>query len=145
MKKMNPVAHFEMPYEDKECMTNFYAEAFGWHPHMLGPEMGSYIVVTTTKVNKKTRFPKEPGRINGGFYAKTEDPWTHHPSIVIAVDDIKAAMKKVAEAGGTVRDGRTPGEPDDIPGIGLYVSFIDTEGNRVSMLQPSPMMETRPK
>jgi predicted enzyme related to lactoylglutathione lyase len=24
----------------------------------------------------------------------------------------------------------------DIPGIGSYVSFVDTEGNRVSMLKP---------
>jgi predicted enzyme related to lactoylglutathione lyase len=28
------------------------------------------------------------------------------------------------------------GEPMDIPGIGLYVSFFDTEGNRVGMIQP---------
>jgi predicted enzyme related to lactoylglutathione lyase len=26
----------------------------------------------------------------------------------------------------------------EIPGIGQYVSFIDTEGNRVSMLQALP-------
>jgi hypothetical protein len=26
----------------------------------------------------------------------------------------------------------------EIPGIGQYVSFMDTEGNRVSILQPSP-------
>jgi predicted enzyme related to lactoylglutathione lyase len=26
----------------------------------------------------------------------------------------------------------------EIPGVGHYVSFIDTEGNRVSMLQPIP-------
>jgi len=26
-----------------------------------------------------------------------------------------------------------------VPGIGLYVSFIDTEGNRVGMLEPVPM------
>jgi hypothetical protein len=25
-----------------------------------------------------------------------------------------------------------------IPGIGQYVSFMDTEGNRVSMLEPIP-------
>jgi predicted enzyme related to lactoylglutathione lyase len=25
----------------------------------------------------------------------------------------------------------------EIPGIGWYVSFIDTEGNRVSLLQPT--------
>jgi predicted enzyme related to lactoylglutathione lyase len=25
----------------------------------------------------------------------------------------------------------------NIPGIGLYVSFFDTEGNRVGMIQPT--------
>ena len=30
------------------------------------------------------------------------------------------------------------GEPMEIPGVGAYVSFTDTEGNRVSMLQPLP-------
>jgi uncharacterized protein len=52
---------------------------------------------------------------------------------VIAVDDIRAAMKKVAGAGGNVL-----GEPLEIPGVGLYVAFFDTEGNRASMLQPHP-------
>ncbi len=28
-------------------------------------------------------------------------------------------------------------KPMEIPGIGLYVSFKDTEGNRVGMLEPS--------
>jgi predicted enzyme related to lactoylglutathione lyase len=28
------------------------------------------------------------------------------------------------------------GEPLPIPGVGQYVAFFDTEGNRVSMLQP---------
>ena len=32
---------------------------------------------------------------------------------------------------------KEPGEPMDIPGIGLYVSFFDTEGNRVGMIQPA--------
>jgi len=41
-------------------------------------------------------------------------------------------MKKVTEAGGQVL-----GEPMEIPGYGLYVSFFDTEGNRVSMMQPN--------
>jgi hypothetical protein len=30
------------------------------------------------------------------------------------------------------------GEPMEIPGVGRYVSFTDTEGNRVSLLQPLP-------
>ena len=34
--------------------------------------------------------------------------------------------------------GKVLGEPLEIPGVGQYVSFFDTEGNRVSMLQPIP-------
>jgi hypothetical protein len=49
------------------------------------------------------------------------------------VDDIRKAIAKVAESGGKVL-----GEPMEIPGVGLYVAFMDTEGNRVSMLQPTP-------
>jgi predicted enzyme related to lactoylglutathione lyase len=64
--------------------------------------------------------------------------------VVIAVDDIKKAMKNVEEAGGKVLGGRVPGEPDEIPGVGLYASFVDTEGNRVSLLQPAPRMDVRP-
>jgi predicted enzyme related to lactoylglutathione lyase len=40
-------------------------------------------------------------------------------------------MKNVKTAGGKVL-----GEPMTIPGIGLYVAFNDTEGNRASLLQP---------
>ncbi len=54
--------------------------------------------------------------------------------MVIAVQDIKESMAKVSSAGGKVL-----GEPMEIPGVGQYVSFFDTEGNRVSMLQPSAM------
>ena len=46
--------------------------------------------------------------------------------------DIKGSIKKVKDAGGEIL-----GEIMDIPGIGLYISFNDTEGNRVGMLQPS--------
>jgi predicted enzyme related to lactoylglutathione lyase len=36
----------------------------------------------------------------------------------------------------TQAKGKVLGEPMDIPGVGTYISFIDTEGNRVSLLQP---------
>ena len=56
-----------------------------------------------------------------------------YPSVVIAVDDVKKSSQKVAAAGGKVL-----GDPMDIPGVGKHVSFVDPEGNRVSMLQPLP-------
>ncbi len=133
---MNPVVHFEMPAKDRARMAKFYSGVFGWQTKQLGPEMGSYVTVQTTETGENG-FPKEPGRINGGFFERTKD--NQSPSVVIAVDSIRDAMKKVAAAGGKVLGGQKPGEPDDIPGVGLYASFVDTEGNRVGMLQPAPM------
>jgi predicted enzyme related to lactoylglutathione lyase len=127
---MNPVVHFEMPAENRQRMADFYSKTFGWQTQMLGQDMGNYVVATTTESDEKG--PKKPGAINGGFYTKTDDMPAQYPSVVVAVDDIKESMKKVADAGGKVL-----GEPMKIPGIGQYVSFFDTEGNRVSMLQPA--------
>ncbi|MFI5304459.1 MAG: VOC family protein [Nitrospiria bacterium] len=129
--KMNPVIHFEMPAENRKRMAGFYAKVFGWKTQLLGEEMGNYVLATTTDSDEKGR-PTKPGTINGGFFQKTDDKPSQYPSVVIYVEDIKEHMKKVEKAGGKVL-----GNPWDIPGVGLYVSFIDTEGNRVSMLQPS--------
>jgi predicted enzyme related to lactoylglutathione lyase len=129
---MDPVVHFEMPYEDRVRMAKFYKSVFGWQTEMLGEEMGSYVLATTVETGPKG--PRRPGAINGGFYPKKPDWPAQYPSLVIAVDDIKKAIAKVAKACGNVL-----GEPMEIPGVGSYVSFMDSEGNRVSMLEPIPM------
>jgi uncharacterized protein len=137
-KKMNPVVHFEMPAEDVSRMRKFYEGVFGWKTNQMGPEMGEYVVVETTET--ENRMVKTPGAINGGFYKKTASMSNFAPSVVISVDDINEAMKKVTEAGGKViGGGHKAGEPDDIPGVGLYISILDTEGNRVGVLQPKGM------
>ena len=131
---MNPVVHFEMPAEDKARMRKFYETAFGWQTNQLGPKMGDYVIVTTTETDDK-RMVKTPGTINGGFYGKTGPD--QHTRITVSVPDIREAMKRVEAAGGKAIGGmQKPGEPDDIPGVGLYATFIDTEGNRASMMQP---------
>jgi predicted enzyme related to lactoylglutathione lyase len=130
MSKMNPVVHFEMPAENKKRMSDFYTKVFGWQTQQLGPEMGEYVVVTTAESDETGR-PKIGGTINGGFYQKTEDPISNHPSVVIWVGNIIDTIQMIKANGGKVL-----GEPMDIPGVGSYASFIDTEGNRVSILQP---------
>jgi uncharacterized protein len=136
--KMNPVVHFEMPAVDRKRMASFYGKAFGWQTQMLGSDMGDYVVVTTTESDDGG--PKNPGAINGGFYTKSNDKPAQYPAVVISVDDIEVAIKKVSDAGGKVL-----GDPMEIPGVGKYVSFYDTEGNRASILQPLPRMDVRPK
>ena len=40
MAKMNPVVHFEMPYENSERLMQFYSQAFGWQMKKLGKATG---------------------------------------------------------------------------------------------------------
>ena len=127
---MNPVVHFELPAEDRDRMADFYIKVFGWHANKFGPEMGYYVTVETTETDEN-RMIKNPGAINGGLYPKNEAIGAVYPSLVIAVDDINDHTRQIVEAGGKLL-----GEPTDIPGVGKFVSFEDTEGNRLSILQP---------
>jgi predicted enzyme related to lactoylglutathione lyase len=127
---MNPVVHFEMPVEDRKRMADFYTTVFGWKTQQLGEDMGNYVLATTTDSDENGN-PRKPGAINGGFFQKTDDKPSQYPSIVIAVEDIRQYMMNVEKSGGKVL-----GEPMEIPGVGLYVSFFDTEGNRLGMIQP---------
>ena len=128
---MNPVVHFEIPYVDRQRIATFYESAFSWKIEMLGEDMGNYVLATTAIAD--ARKGASAGAINGGFFPKKPDWPAQYPSVVIGVENIQTAIKKVSQAGGEVL-----GEPYEIPGIGQYVSFMDTEGNRVSMLQPLP-------
>ena len=125
----HPVVHFEMPYKDKERLSAFYAQAFGWKMEQLGPEMNDYVTAETAQTANNR--PTVPGAINGGFFPIKPDWPAQYPSVVIYCEDIAQATKQVADAGGEVL-----GEPMHIPGVGMYVSFLDTEGNRASLLQP---------
>jgi len=132
MKHPAPVVHFELPIEDTQKLTDFYIHVFGWEIQILGEEMGNYILATTTEMDENGR-PKQAGSINGGFYPKKPKERNKHPSIVIAVDDIENAMRKIVTEGGKII-----GKPALIPGFGTYVSFKDIEGNRLSIMEAIP-------
>jgi predicted enzyme related to lactoylglutathione lyase len=135
----SPVVHFEMGYKDKERMVKFYESVFNWKTQQMGPEMSDYVVAQTAETDADGMVQRK-GAINGGFYQKTDNPDSHAPSVVIAVRDIRESMKQVEAAGGKIKGsmdekGEHTLEPQMIPGVGLWISIEDTEGNRVSMLQ----------
>lgn len=135
--KMNPVVHFEMPYEDKNRVATFYETVFGWEITKLGSDMMDYVLAKTAEPSKEhdeKYIETARGTIGGGFFPKKPDWPAQYPSVVIAVDDIEYYMSLINKNGGKVL-----GEPIDIPGNGTYVSFLDTEGNRVSIIRPLPM------
>ena len=125
---MNPVVHFEMPYKNQKRLSKFYSNVFGWGMQYL-PKMGSYVLATTSPVDKNQMHLKK-GAINGGFHPR--DPkYGTTPHLVISVDNLEKHMQIVKKA-----QGKVLGKPMDIPEIGKFVMFKDTEGNRVGMLQP---------
>jgi predicted enzyme related to lactoylglutathione lyase len=124
----NRVVHFEIEAQDKERAKKFYTAAFGWKMDQMGEEFGGYVTITTGD-------PKEPMGINGGLF-QVEKKELNAYSCVISVDDVNKAIEDVKAAGGKVLSEK----PDDIPGVGLYAKCEDTEGNRFTLLQPSPDM-----
>ena len=127
--KQSPVVHFEMPYDDADRVSKFYSEVFGWNMKLM-EEMGRYILAGTTPTDEN-RMVQNPGQINGGFFPAS-DQNNRHPLVTIQVEDVKEAMEAVKASGGEVL-----GAPVEIPGVGTYVASHDTEGSRVSLLQPN--------
>ena len=129
--KRSPVVHFEMPVKDKKRVTKFYENAFGWNMVVTGAGMGNYVVAQTAETDEHNMV-KTPGNINGGFFDYADKPGFREPHIVLAVENLEESMTLVKSEGGSI-----DGETMDIPKIGKYITIIDTEGNRVGLLQPS--------
>ena len=128
--KQSPVVHFEMPYKDAKRVSKFYETVFAWGMSDAGADMGHYLLAITSPMTKNNMH-KNKGAINGGFYKKSKDT-NPYPSFVISVDDINKGISAVKKAGG-----KMIGKPMEIPTVGMWVVFVDSEGNRVSMLQPA--------
>jgi len=128
---MNPVVHFEMPAEDNVRVKKFYEKAFGWKMTQLGPDMGDYLLATTSPVDENNMHINK-GAINGGFFKKGD--YGSIPHLIISVDNLIEHIEIIKKAGG-----KTIGNVMNIPGIGEFVMFRDTEGNQVGMLQPLKM------
>jgi predicted enzyme related to lactoylglutathione lyase len=119
------VVHFEIPADDTGRAQAFYRDAFGWEIQPM-PEF-DYAFVITSPVDDQGR-PKEPGEINGGMYQRNKDQPA--PVVTINVDDIDAALARVAELGGA-----PVGEKAAVADMGWAAYFTDTEGNVMGLWQ----------
>jgi predicted enzyme related to lactoylglutathione lyase len=128
---MDKVVHFEIPADDLERAKGFYGSIFGWNLNDVDMGGGAtYTTVTTVPVDEQM-MPKEPGAINGGMMTRSAD--TPTPVVTIGVDAIDDALKQVEASGGSVVQPRT-----EIPGMGAYAYFKDTEGNTLGLWENAP-------
>jgi uncharacterized protein len=135
---MNGVTHFEIPADNVERAENFYREAFGWETQRWdNPEGMIYSMALTTPVGEDMR-PTAPGKINGAICQR--NPIHGSPVMVLEVEGIEDALRKVADAGGEALTGPIP-----VSDMGRYAMFRDTEGNTLGLwqsLQPCPSCQS---
>ncbi len=120
---MRKVVHFEIPADDVGRAKEFYGSVFEWQLQDI--EGMDYTSVTTVPVDDQ-QMPSEPGAINGGLVARSEDVAV--PVLTVDVNSIDETLKSVEAAGGSVVRSRS-----EIPGMGAYAYLRDTEGNVVGL------------
>ena len=121
---MDKVVHFEIPVDDVDRARSFYGTVFEWGIQPM--EGWDYTIAMTTPVDETTQMPTEPGAINGGIMNRTKD--TPAPVITIQVGSIDEALKKVEAEGGSTVQPRT-----EIPNMGAFAYFKDSEGNTLGL------------
>jgi predicted enzyme related to lactoylglutathione lyase len=117
---MRKIVHFEIPADDEARARDFYRGIFGWQLQEM--EQMDYTIVMTTPVDEKTQLPTEPGAINGGLMKRSSD--TPSPVLTVDVESIDDSLKQIEAGGGTTVKPRT-----ELPGMGAFAYFKDTEGN----------------
>jgi predicted enzyme related to lactoylglutathione lyase len=116
---MAKIVHFEMPVDDADRAAGFYRDVLGWSVTGFGDQ--PYWLVQAGAAD-------EPGA--DGALVRRDD--LHRAPVLIAgVDDIDAALRRAADHGGRVVQGKLP-----IPGVGFSAYFVDSEGNLVGLFQP---------
>ena len=117
------VVHFEIPYEDGDRAQQFYKSAFDWQLQSM-PGMG-YVLVTTGPSGETG--PTEPGFINGGMLSRG-DSAAPGPLVVVDVESIDGALRRITELGGETVVGKQP-----VGDMGFSAYVRDTEGNVVGL------------
>ncbi len=114
--------HIDISADDPERAAAFYERAFGWAVTKLDGPMPYWLVAVD---------PSDPAALGAGIGQRTE-PWQSTvPTIDVASADQAAAA--IVEAGGSIVIPKTP-----IPGVGQLVTFKDTEGNVMAVLESDP-------
>ena len=111
--------HFDMTAEDPERMTAFYSKVFGWSFQKWDGPMEYWMATTGDG----------PMGINGGI-SRREAGKPAETVNTIAVDSIDDSIAAIKAAGGQITM-----DKHEIPGVGIFVHAVDTEGNPIGVIQ----------
>lgn len=112
----HPIVHIDIPAEDPQALSRFYAGFLGWQVQSL-PAMAY------------TRF-QAPNGVTGGFVGLEGPTQPRKGELLVYVgsDDIDGDLRKAEELGGKVAVAKT-----EIPKTGWFAVLEDPAGNRLGL------------
>jgi uncharacterized protein len=122
---MNKVVHFEIPSDDRARVKKCYGDVFGWNLQDMPIGDDVYTIALTGPVDDRYML-KEKGVINGGIFKRSAEVPT--PVITIDVESIEEHARKIEAAGG-----RLVVPKGEVPEMGYYAYFKDSEGNLMGL------------
>lgn len=121
---MPTVEHFELPADDPNRATEFYKAVFNWElekwSNAENPDKDYWFI--------KTRDQKGNFGISGGLMKRQSAD--HKVTNYITVNSIDEYSAKITEKGGM-----TLVPKSEIPNMGYYSIFLDTEGNMMGLYE----------
>jgi len=121
---MPTVQHFDFPFDEENRAQGFYKDVFGWNMQKYSnpeePGMDYWFFDTTDENGSKG--------ITGGMM-KRKGP-EHSVINYITVPSIDQYISKIEQAGGKVKISKT-----EIPGMGYFAIFTDTENNTLGLFE----------
>lgn len=129
------MVHFEILVDDINRASKFYNNVFGWGINSWGGQMQYYLITTG---------PNENPGINGALMPR-ERPFEGKEGFrsfvcTIEMENLEETAVKIEQNGGTRL---TP--KSEIPGIGFFSYFTDTENNVFGVMQPQKPPTDSPK
>jgi predicted enzyme related to lactoylglutathione lyase len=108
----NRIVHFEIPANQPQALTKFYADLFGWKftkASIPGPEYWLADTGTGAGINGAVMQRQDP-----------KQPWMNY----VDVASVDAALEKATRLGAKVALPK-----QTVPGVGAFAAIIDPQGN----------------
>jgi predicted enzyme related to lactoylglutathione lyase len=121
--KHGDFTHIEIPADDAGRAKRFYGELFGWKFADEIPGFEGYHMFST---------PVGDAGMAGAI-GKRGEMAPEKVRAYVHVDSIDDSLSKVTALGGTVVEPKA-----EVPGMGWYVVFADTEGNELALWENPP-------
>ncbi len=127
---MPTINHFEIPADDVERAQKFYKDTFGWNMQKWtnpeNPEKDYWYFETEDESGNKG--------LSGGMM-KRQAP-EHKVTDYVTVSSIDDYASKIEQAGGKIMITKT-----EIPGIGFFAIFLDSENNQFGLFEPKKKID----